>query len=141
MLNLERKKATMLKSPIFRHLQPTDYDVVADRLKQVTLKSGDVLMKEGAVGDCLYFLVSGKVEIRKELPGNIQTKLTSYSGGALIGEQVLVDKDARRTATAVAIEECELFSLNHVDFDDMMTEHPRIGTAILKDVGAIQWNG
>jgi CRP/FNR family cyclic AMP-dependent transcriptional regulator len=47
----------------------------------------------------------------------------------------LLESEGRRSATATALEDCELLSLSRKDFDEMITGYPRIGVAILRGVG------
>lgn len=136
-MDIEQKKALMLEIPIFDLLKGDEYDVVAERIDYAKIKKGDLLIKEGQGGNTLYYLVNGTVEIRKESLDGKQALLSQFSRGSIVGEQALLEIEARRSATAVAIEDCELLSLTRHNFEEMVASSPRIGVAILKGVGKI----
>ena len=67
------------------------------------LASGDVLFREGEVGDYAYQIVKGKIEVCK-FNGDEYVTLSILEKGALFGEMALIDKQPR-SAMARAIEE------------------------------------
>jgi CRP-like cAMP-binding protein len=134
-MDLEQKKALMLEISIFDQLSPEEYEVVAGRIEYIKINKGDVLIKEGSGGHTLYYLVSGSMEIRKESMDGKQALLSQFSRGSIIGEQALLETEGRRSATAVALEDCELLTLSRQNFDEMVMSHPRVGVAILRSVG------
>ena len=67
------------------------------------LASGDVLFREGEVGDFAYQVVKGKIEICK-FNGDDYVTLSTLEKGSLFGEMALIDKQPR-SAMARAVEE------------------------------------
>ena len=67
------------------------------------LASGDVLFREGEVGDFAFQIVSGEIEICK-FNGDEYVTLTTLEKGALFGEMALIDKQPR-SAMARATKE------------------------------------
>ena len=67
------------------------------------LASGDVLFREGEVGDFAYQVVKGKIEVCK-FNGDEYVTLSILEKGALFGEMALIDKQPR-SAMARATEE------------------------------------
>ncbi len=67
------------------------------------LASGDVLFREGEVGDYAYQIVKGKIEVCK-FNGDEYVTLSILEKGALFGEMALIDKQPR-SAMARAVEE------------------------------------
>lgn len=72
----------------------------------------DTIIRVGARGDCMYFLVTGSVTI---ITANGREVCHLYDGD-FFGETALVLKGQRRLASVVAIEYCELFRLDAHDF-------------------------
>ena len=64
------------------------------------LRSGEVLFKEGAQGDEMYLIRSGKIRIVKDLEGTQKT-LAVIGEGEFFGEMALLDKRPR-SASAIA---------------------------------------
>ena len=67
------------------------------------LAAGDVLFREGEVGDFAYQIVKGKIEVCK-FNGDEYVTLSILEKGALFGEMALIDKQPR-SAMARAVEE------------------------------------
>ena len=68
-----------------------------------TLASGDILFREGEVGDFAYQIISGEIEICK-FNGDEYITLATLSKGALFGEMALIDRQPR-SAMARATKE------------------------------------
>jgi CRP-like cAMP-binding protein/tRNA A-37 threonylcarbamoyl transferase component Bud32 len=69
-------------------------------------ESGDVLMREGDAGKEAYVIVSGKVDVVREVAGE-EVYLTSLGPGDTVGEMALLT-DEQRSATVVAREKTEV---------------------------------
>ena len=67
------------------------------------LAAGDVLFREGEVGDFAYQVVKGKIEVCK-FNGDEYLTLSILEKGALFGEMALIDKQPR-SAMARAVSE------------------------------------
>ena len=67
------------------------------------LAAGDVLFREGEVGDFAYQVVKGKIEVCK-FNGDEYVTLSILEKNALFGEMALIDKQPR-SAMARAIDE------------------------------------
>ena len=80
------------------------------------LASGDVLFREGEVGDFAYQVVKGKIEICK-FNGDDYVTLSTLEKGSLFGEMALIDKQPR-SAMARAIEESVV---KEIDQDALLT--------------------
>lgn len=86
---------------------------------QKSFKSGEIIMQQGAEGNCAYIIEDGQVEIFLERPGG-QIQIVGTRGpGTIIGEMALVDK-APRTATIKALEDCKLLEITQDDFSQRL---------------------
>ena len=68
-----------------------------------SLAEGDVLFREGEVGDFAYQVISGEIEICK-FNGDEYLTLSNLKKGSLFGEMALIDKQPR-SAMARATKE------------------------------------
>jgi len=89
-------------------------------LERITYRPGDLIFQEGSDGDCAYFIDSGSVEI-SIFRENRHFSVCRFSEGDLFGEMALIDKDVR-TATAKAIEETCLISINRNLIETKLTK-------------------
>jgi len=101
----------------------------AEKLSIVYLSKGEVLFEEGSIGDSMYFIIAGKVEVLKHY---IEDKilLMEMNEGDFFGEMSLVD-EFPRSATIKAEEDCKLFILYRDDFMQFLKEYPQAGIKYL----------
>jgi len=84
---------------MFTALDPQEFKIVVDAIEEVTGKAGDVIIKEGDQGDCMYVLESGNLDCTKLFSGNTEpTFLKEYVPGEGFGELALL-YNAPRAAT------------------------------------------
>ena len=99
-------------------------------LERITYRPGDLIFQEGSDGDCAYFIDSGSVEI-SIFRENRHFSVCRFSEGDLFGEMALIDKDVR-TATAKAIEETCLISINRNLIETKLTKSDPLIRHLLK---------
>ncbi len=97
-----------------------------------------MLVQEGEIGDDLFILQRGEVEIsRRTLEDEQYTvAVLGDEGRPFFGELALVDAD-KRSATIRALEDCEVLVLKREDFEKLGREHPAIGWAIMRELARI----
>lgn len=78
-------------------------------------KTGEIIMRQGAKGDCAYIIEEGVVEIFIEREGGKIQNVGTRGPGTIIGEMAIVD-DAPRTATVRAVKDCKLLEITRDDF-------------------------
>lgn len=77
---------------------------------------GDIIMRQGELGDCAYIIEKGQVEILIEKANGLIYRIGTRSEGTIIGEMAIVDNEPRM-ATIKAVEECSLLRISKADFD------------------------
>jgi CRP-like cAMP-binding protein len=94
-----------------------------------TYAPGKIIMQEGQVGLLMYVVLEGSVEV------TIQGRVVEEIGpGGMFGEMALIGR-TERLASAVAVTECSLLSINRKDFFDLVKHNPEFGVALLRAVG------
>lgn len=108
-LELLRSKA------LFGGLNDTHLKKVASFLKEEKFKKGRTVIKEAEVGDRMYMVVKGNVEISKYNPESKEQEIISTLGeGDSFGEMELIDIQPR-SATVKALVDVEAVSLSNSD--------------------------
>jgi CRP-like cAMP-binding protein len=101
---------------LFEHVDDEDRARLAEFIDACQLAAGSTLFKTGEPGDSLYIVRSGEVELFIKDTAGQKILLTIASPGEVFGELALLDRGPR-TATALALTDCELLEL---DRDDLM---------------------
>lgn len=96
--------------------------------------AGEVLFHEGAPGDAMYVVRSGRVAIFKGLP-EAPTVLGFRGAGETIGEMALIE-DQQRSASAVALEAALCLRIGRENFQRWLTLNPSAGINLLRTVSA-----
>lgn len=86
----------------------------------------EVVCHEGDPGDSLHLILSGRLAVRVTTPlGDVAT-LSLLGAGESFGELALLDPDARRTATIVALEPTQTLALRRSVLFALREQHPSI---------------
>ncbi len=101
-------------------------------------KKNQIVFSEGARAYDAYLLKKGRIEISVKVEGK-KVVLTTLSDKTVFGEMALVLKAHRRTATAMAVEDCEVVKIPKDTFDKYINASPRlISTCLLTIAGRLQ---
>lgn len=117
-----------------------DAEQLSDLKKSLHLdsfKSGDVIIKQGDLGDNFYIIKSGSVRVYILNPvDNSEIALARLEEGNYFGEQALLDeRPGKRTSNVKALSDCELYSLPHAAYFKIL--NPEI-KKISKSIGEQQ---
>jgi CRP/FNR family cyclic AMP-dependent transcriptional regulator len=107
-------------------LSDADRRTVAARMVRRSFRKGETLFHEGDPGDSLHLIEKGRVAIRPSTPLGEVVTLAILGPGESFGEQALLAPDAKRTASAVALEAVETRVLYRRDVDDLRATQPSI---------------
>ncbi|XP_026327120.1 potassium/sodium hyperpolarization-activated cyclic nucleotide-gated channel 3-like [Hyposmocoma kahamanoa] len=92
------------------------------KLGIVIFIAGDIILKINTSGDCMYFIDRGTVAIYSESGKEV----CHLHDGDFFGEIALVMKHRFRTASVVAVTNCELFRLERADFESSIACYPTV---------------
>ncbi len=116
------KLAVLSRSPLFEMLSNQELEYVADLSRPRKFTAGQVVFEEGELGDSLYVIVSGEVEVlRRDEKGNPQL-LTQLGPPEFFGEMSLIDKEYR-SATVRARTDSELLQLTAENLTTFRKQH------------------
>jgi len=135
-VDIGRIKMFMCEIPMFDQLKPEDVPVMASFLEYRPVPPKTVLATEGQIGDSVFFIISGKVEIRKEGMDGKVAVMGQRGKGTTVGEIALVVENSMRIATIVAVDNVELLSLSRGNFEKIIAKNPTIAIRILRNIAA-----
>ncbi|HVA60731.1 MAG TPA: Crp/Fnr family transcriptional regulator [Mycobacteriales bacterium] len=116
--------------PLFAALDEPAATALAARLRPGNLERGEIVFREGELGDRLYIVLDGKVKISRSAGDGRENMLAVLGPGDLLGELSLFDP-GERTATATTLTEVALVSLDHADLRPWLLEHPQVAEFLL----------
>jgi len=121
---------------LFAELDAGDAEVVTRACEERILVGGEELFHENDAGDSLFIVQSGRVDVFKNIRGDVERALTSLGPGEVIGEMSFID-GARRSATVRTAEASEFLVLSRQSFAKVQKEHPDIAAAFFRNMAAI----
>jgi len=98
-------------------------------------KTGEEVVSEGDKGESLLLLRKGRAEVRKALDKGNYKYLKELQKGEFFGEMSFLNRLAR-SASVVAVEDCEILELNRKDFEKLIKKNPEIGLKIYRNIAA-----
>jgi CRP/FNR family cyclic AMP-dependent transcriptional regulator len=106
------EKVDVLKtSPLFEMLSQPELEVLAELSKIRRYAPGDIVFEEGDLGDSLYVIVAGQLDVVKRVEPSGERLLATLKERDFFGEMSLVDKEYR-SATVRARAEAQLLQLS-----------------------------
>jgi CRP/FNR family cyclic AMP-dependent transcriptional regulator len=126
--------SVLQEAPLFALLDDSERQTLAEIIDVVHFDKGATIFSFGDVGDTLYIVRDGTVQVFVENYEGTKIILGENSPGDIFGEISLLD-GGPRTATAVATEDSELFALERQDLLDLITKHPHAAMDLLTVVG------
>ena len=99
---------------MFQQLDDEERARLAQFIDLRTLAQGEMLFRAGQPGEAMYIVKQGEVELYIKDHAGQHIRLAVAGPGAIFGELALLDAGPR-TATALALEHCELPELDRED--------------------------
>jgi len=93
-------------------------------------KDGEIVIKQGTVGDCVYVIQEGKVAVIDETEGQ-ERKIAELGDKEFFGEMALFEKDVR-SCTIKAIGEAKILTLDKKNFYKTIQKDPSIAFRLLE---------
>jgi len=106
------KLAILETSPLFVSLHPEELDMLAELSQERSFASGEVIFNEGDVGDSLFVIVRGEIEVVRKGEGGAPRTIAVLKEGEFFGEMSLIDKEYR-SATCRTRTDAELLRLTN----------------------------
>jgi hypothetical protein len=112
-------------SPLFKDFSVDEMVAVIQGLNLQTYRRGDVVIREGQPGNSLFMTAAGSLRVfRKDASGK-QVPLGDLREGSFFGEMSVLSGKPR-TASVVALSECELLELDRPTLDGIVAQHPHV---------------
>ncbi|MGI6778992.1 MAG: DUF2225 domain-containing protein [Acetivibrionales bacterium] len=94
-------------------------------------KKGSIIFNEGDNGNEMYIVLSGKVGIYIRCHDNSPAEIASIDAGGFFGEMCVLESEPR-SATAIAVNDSVLLSINSNSFEFFIEKQPSLAYKIMK---------
>jgi len=144
---MEKDISPLQGTELFKKLSPEQITKVLHICRTVHFFENDIIMKEGEIGDRMYIILKGTVEIIKRLimdgidddevaeKNKVFTRLDADQH-SVFGEIALL-QEFKRTATVRAVTDCTLYEISKNDFLTLAESDFEFGYRILLNMAGI----
>src|SRR3954451_22161760 len=122
---------SLAEVPLFAALDEDATAALTAAMTTCDVDRGHVVFSEGDAGDRLFIVMDGKVKISRAAVDGRENLLAVLGPGEMFGELSLFDPGPR-TATATAITDSTLASLDHDDLQPLLLAQPAVASQLLR---------
>lgn len=116
----------LMKCDVFKHLTPRGLADMADHLALETYAAGQMVIREGDVGDKFYLIRRGSVAIKR---GPRQETVAALGEGGFFGEMALLTGQPRN-ASVETTTECDFYTLSQDRFREAIAQQASFETEL-----------
>ena len=120
--------------PMFAEFDRTSLEPVADVVRSCFFDEGEVVFRRGDVGEGMFFIQSGRVDVIWEIFPHRKFILTSIDPGDFFGEMAILE-NSTRSATVMAVETLDTLGLSRDNFYQLIHERPYSSLLLIKAIG------
>ncbi|OQX56026.1 MAG: hypothetical protein B5M53_03340 [Candidatus Cloacimonas sp. 4484_209] len=124
--------ALLKNIPLFETLKYSSLKNLLNLFTKEHFRKGKKIITEDEMGNSLYIILKGEVEVVKGKPNKRVALLKPFD---FFGEMSLLENKPR-SASVIAKTNTELLKLSKKDFEQMVTKHPKISFEIMKTLSA-----
>jgi len=118
------------QAPMFAALDDTQASALRSTMHAIRLHRGEVLFREGDIGDELYVVMDGKVKMGRTSADGRENLLSVLGPGQMFGELSLFDPGPR-SSTVTAVTDAELLALGQDQLLSWLTGRPEVARGLL----------
>jgi len=116
--------------PSFSGLSREDLARIAGKLEEERFSAGEVIFSQGEIGDALYIIQLGAVEVLEEHEG-LRTKKAILSPYDSVGEMALFTGE-KRSATVIALVDSVILKLSKETWEELLAKYPSLSLHVCK---------
>ncbi len=115
-----------------------DADRLINIIRRVKYQKNRIVIHEGELGNDMFIVYSGSVQIRKRTRAGDSYTVVNLSAdqNVFFGELALIDDD-KRSATVRTLSDCEFLVLDKADFIKLGNDYPHIALPITRAISQI----
>lgn len=119
-LTREAMGEALSRSLLFRSLAPADREALIGHLHAEEHGSRSIVVREGDPGERLYLVMSGRVEVLRNLPTGRMEPVARLEPGDVFGEIALLEEGGRRTRSVRTRSRAVFLTLDRDAFQNLV---------------------
>lgn len=134
--------------PLFAGLNEKELSLILNLVETKKMEDGSILVEEGAVGDEMYILLEGTLQITQKLTllSAAETSINSRdkmlikldaASRPIVGEMSLFEEEYVRSASMTAIGDIKVGVLKKKDLLKLTKEHIHLGYQLFYNIGLV----
>ncbi len=131
-MSLNEEVEVLRKIPLFSRIEPSKLKLLAFTSERVIFKRGDVLFRQGDMGDAAYILIEGDAEVLVNSSRG-EIRVARLGANDIVGE-IAILVDIPRTATVRAETDLVTLRISKELFFRLITEFPQIAVEIMREL-------
>jgi CRP/FNR family cyclic AMP-dependent transcriptional regulator len=131
-VSLKEEVELLQRIPMFAQVEASKLKLLAFTSARVAFEPGQILFKEGDMGDAAYLVVEGEADILVDTPSG-QLKVATVGKNAFVGE-IAILCDVPRTATVQAKDRLVTLRIAKELFLRLVTEFPSMAVGIMREL-------
>ena len=130
-ISLSEKLLLLKKIDMFSDLTAAELAAIAAVTKELEYPEDRIVIKQGDIGETVFLILNGQVEVIKELAEGEELFLDKIESGDSFGEMALLENESR-SATVRTSKASRFLILHQQEFNETVLEYPRIALKICK---------
>ena len=126
-LSLMERILFLRRVPLFADLSPADLKRVGALALERTFADGDVIARQGDMGDEMYVIISGEIRVLT----SAGVELARRKPGEYVGEMAIISREPRMASLAAA-GGGRLLCLDQKHFEGLLRERPETSLALMR---------
>jgi len=127
--------SVLKKIELFDGLDEGGFAKVGQICKQRIFESGETVTDEGQVGDEMYIVTEGFVEVLLDARDRSESKsIVNLGAGQIFGEMALVDRGPRSATVRAISDPTKVQVIQRDDFEKLCKENTNIGYIVMRNM-------
>jgi CRP/FNR family transcriptional regulator, cyclic AMP receptor protein len=131
-MSLKEEVELLQRIPFFANVEPSKLKLLAFTSERVGFDPGQILFRQGDMGDAAYIIIEGEADVLVETPAGA-TAVATLRKNELVGE-IAILCDVPRTATVQAKGRLVTLRISKDLFMRLVNEFPQMAIAIMREL-------
>ena len=129
----EDSRSLVRKIPLFKEFSDQDCDAVLSVMRVRHFQTGDVVFREGTLGDTMIIVLDGRLRVEMVDANGTRAELGAIQQGEVVGEMAALDP-APRAATVVAASDAVVYELGRSGLQHLRVTAPAASAAVVSAI-------